>query len=108
MRPTDPEICIKVFISYAHEDQELHHKLKDHLRSLERSGKIKIWQDQEIPAGANGKEKINTRLNEADLILLLVNSASWPRSIVGVRKYRKPSSVIEPELHGWFRLFSGL
>ena len=58
MRPTDPEICIKVFISYAYEDQELHKKLKDHLRSLERSGQITIWQDQEIRAGEIGKKRL--------------------------------------------------
>ena len=75
MRPTDPEICIKVFISYAHEDQELHNKLKAHLRPLERSGQITIWQDQEIGAGENWEEEINTRLNEADLILFLVSAS---------------------------------
>ena len=74
MQPTGPEICIKVFISYAHEDLELHEKLRRHLRPLERSGKMTIWRDQEIPAGANWEETINTHLDEADIILLLISS----------------------------------
>ncbi len=64
----------KIFISYAHADQELRKKLEAHLSSLNYSGKITIWQDQEIPAGANWEDEINTHLNEADIILLLVSS----------------------------------
>src|SRR5215469_9499591 len=64
----------KVFISYAHADQELRKKLEDHLSSLNHSGKITIWQDQEIPAGGNWEDEINIHLNEADIILLLVSS----------------------------------
>lgn len=71
----EPEISIKVFISYAHADQELHKKLEDHLSSLKYSGKIIIWQDQEIPLGANWKDQINTHLDEAHLILLLVSAS---------------------------------
>src|SRR5438270_250774 len=75
MQSIESEISVKVFISYAHVDQELHKKLKEHLSVLKRSGKIIIWQDQEIPAGANWKDQINTNLNEADLILLLVSAS---------------------------------
>ena len=75
MLPTEPQISVKVFISYAHADQELRKKLEDHLSPLKYSGKITIWQDQEIPAGANWEDQINTHLNEADLILLLVSSS---------------------------------
>jgi nitrite reductase/ring-hydroxylating ferredoxin subunit len=67
-------MSVKVFISYAHADQELRKKLEGHLSSLNYSGKITIWQDQEIPAGANWEDEINTHLNEADIILLLVSS----------------------------------
>jgi ABC-type branched-subunit amino acid transport system substrate-binding protein len=66
---------IKVFISYAHEDQELHKKLRKHLSLLERSGQITIWQDQEILAGEDWENQIDLRLNEADLILLLVSAS---------------------------------
>src|SRR2546429_9213317 len=75
MQPTELEVSVKVFVSYAHADQELCRKLEDHLSSLKYSGKITIWQDQEIPAGANWEGQIHTHLNEADMILLLISSS---------------------------------
>ena len=65
---------VKVFISYAHQDQELHEKLLKHLAPLQHSGKITIWHDQEIPAGANWRNQIETHLSEADMILLLISA----------------------------------
>jgi hypothetical protein len=75
MQPIVPERSIKVFISYAHTDQALCKKLQDHLSPLIRSGRMTIWQDQEIPAGENWEDHINTRLNDADVILLLVSAS---------------------------------
>ena len=73
MRSIVPERSIKVFISYAHADQKSRKKLEEQLSPLERSGKITIWKDQEILAGTNWENQINTHLNEADIILLLVS-----------------------------------
>jgi TIR domain len=75
MQPIEPETSVKVFISYTHTDQELRKKLEEHLSSLLYSGEITIWQDQEIPAGANWEDQINTHLSSADLILLLVSAS---------------------------------
>src|ERR671926_345991 len=69
------KVSVKVFISYSHENRELHKQLCDHLSPLEHSEDITIWHDQEIPAGANWEDHINTHLNEADLILLLVSAS---------------------------------
>lgn len=75
MQPTEPQVSVKVFISYAHADHELHKKLEEHLSALIYSGKITIWRDQEIPAGANWEDQIKAHLNGADMILLLVSSS---------------------------------
>src|SRR5579864_8120191 len=75
MQPTEPKVSIRIFISYAHADHELHKKLEEHLSSLKYSGKITVWQDQGIPAGANWQDQIDTHLNEADIILLLVSAS---------------------------------
>jgi hypothetical protein len=56
MQSTESKVSIRVFISYAHVDQELRKELEKHLSSLIHSGKITIWQDQEIPAGANWED----------------------------------------------------
>lgn len=63
----------KVFISYEHEDRELRKRLEKHLSPLIHEGKITIWKYEEIPAGANWKNQIDTHIDEADIILLLVS-----------------------------------
>ena len=73
MQPIEPKIGVKIFISYSHADQELRKKLEDHLSWLKHSEQITVWHDEEIPAGANREDQINTHLNEADLILLLIS-----------------------------------
>jgi TIR domain len=75
MQPTKPEVSIKVFVSYARADREFCRKLEDHLSPLKYSGKITIWQDQEIPAGADWEDQIHAHLNDADMILLLISSS---------------------------------
>lgn len=42
---------MEVFFSYAHEDEALRDKLAKHLKLLERQGVIKAWHDQDITAG---------------------------------------------------------
>ncbi len=99
MQNLDPYISIKVFISYSHADQELHKNLIDHLSSLKYSGEITIWQDQEIPPGADWEEQIDTHLNEADMILLLISSSfmasnyCWNKEVQTALKRHKAGTV---------------
>jgi tetratricopeptide (TPR) repeat protein len=65
--------AIKTFYSYAHVDRELRKKLDISLAPLKRQGKIKDWYDRYIEPGAKWEEEIKTRLNDADLILLLIS-----------------------------------
>jgi RNA polymerase sigma factor (sigma-70 family) len=64
---------VKIFFCYAHEDELLLNKLKAHLRPLQRQGLIDVWHDRDISAGTKWEEEINTHLNEANIILLLVS-----------------------------------
>ncbi len=64
---------VKIFFCYAHEDEALLKKLKMHLRPLEREGLIDVWHDRDINAGSEWKQEISKRLNEAQIILLLVS-----------------------------------
>lgn len=66
-------MSVKIFICYAHEDEALLIRLKTHLNPLERQGLIKIWYDQEIGAGSEWEREISQRLNQAQIILLLVS-----------------------------------
>lgn len=63
-----------VFLSYAHGDEELLEELKKHLASLRRKGRIHTWHDREILAGGEWADEIKTRLEAADLVLLLISA----------------------------------
>jgi hypothetical protein len=64
----------RVFISYAHVDEALRAGLRAHLTALEREGLVRTWDDRDIDGGDDWAEVIETRLNQADVILLLVSA----------------------------------
>ena len=64
---------MKVFYCYAREDKELRDELEKHLRTLKRQGKITSWHDRNISAGQDWEKEINSNLNAADIILLLIS-----------------------------------
>jgi tetratricopeptide (TPR) repeat protein len=70
---------VLVFISYAHVDEALRVELRTHLSALEREGLVQAWDDREILAGDAWADVIDARLDQADVILLLV-SADFIRS----------------------------
>jgi len=64
---------VKIFFCYAHEDEPYLNKLKAYLRPLQRQGLIDVWYDRDISAGTEWEREISQRLNEAQIILLLVS-----------------------------------
>jgi tetratricopeptide (TPR) repeat protein len=66
--------AVRIFISYAHQDDYLRERLRVHLSQLERDGLVKAWDDREIPAGEQWADEIDERLESADIILLLVSA----------------------------------
>jgi hypothetical protein len=62
-----------VFISYSHHDEEFRQQLEVHLAALKRQGAIDLWHDRRIPPGGEIDDAIDAKLNEANLILLLVS-----------------------------------
>ncbi len=69
-----PSGPVTLFYSYAHEDEELRNQLDKHLRLLERRGLITSWHDREIHAGDDWAQKIDTYLENAQIILLLISA----------------------------------
>jgi tetratricopeptide (TPR) repeat protein len=65
---------VRVFYSYAHEDEELRDELEKHLSLLQRQGIIQPWHDREITAGRDWEGAIDDNLEKAELILLLISS----------------------------------
>jgi hypothetical protein len=49
-------------------------ELAKHLKLLERQGLIKAWRDRNITAGKEWKTAINTNLESAGIILLLISA----------------------------------
>ena len=64
----------RVFLSYAHEDEDLKVELDKHLSSLRTTHLIETWSDREIIAGQEWDKAIKTELYEADIILFLISA----------------------------------
>src|SRR5450432_267754 len=60
---------VKLFYSYAHEDERWRKELAKHLGRVNISG----WYDREIKAGTSWENEIDENLEEADIVLLLVS-----------------------------------
>lgn len=66
--------AVEVFFSYSHADEPLRDELAKHLTILERLGIIKSWHDRRILPGNEWDGQINTNLDNAQVILLLISS----------------------------------
>jgi tetratricopeptide (TPR) repeat protein len=65
---------IETFFSYAHLDEAYLKELQKHLASLKWQGTLSIWHDRDISAGQEWQTIINSHLNTANLVLLLISS----------------------------------
>src|SRR5712692_10055232 len=65
---------VEIFCSYAHEDEPWLRKLETHLSALKRQGLIALWHDRLIVPGTNWARTIDTHLDTASVILLLVSA----------------------------------
>src|SRR3954447_8700950 len=66
-------VPLKVFCSYAHADEEHRKDLDQWLQPLVRKRVLKFWHNQQILAGENWEKEIDDRLNDADIIILLIS-----------------------------------
>jgi len=60
-----------LFFSYSHKDEALRDELEVHLAMLKRDGLIDAWHDRRILAGDVLDPAIDSKLDSADIILLL-------------------------------------
>ena len=66
--------AVRLFYSYAHEDEDLRNELQGHLKILERRKLIAPWHDRRIVPGRAWDAEIDRYLREAELVLLLVSA----------------------------------
>src|SRR5258708_17922003 len=64
---------IEIFFSYSHKDKKLRDEIETQLSLLKRQGAITAWYDRKIGAGKEWANEIDTHLNTAHIILLLVS-----------------------------------
>jgi hypothetical protein len=62
-----------LFFSYSHADEDLRDQLEKHLSGLQRQGLISSWHDRRITAGTELGEAIDSHLDAADVVLLLIS-----------------------------------
>ena len=75
VEPVPPALGgVRVFISYAHADEPLRKQLRTHLSALEREGLVHAWDDRQILGGENWAAEIDSKLEQADVVLLLVSA----------------------------------
>lgn len=72
--PTEVNRKITVFYCYARKDRDLRNELQQHLITLTRHYHLVHWYDGEINPGTTWEPAINTHLNRADLVFLLISS----------------------------------
>ncbi len=64
---------VTLFLSYSHKDEQLRQTLEAHLSVLRSEGLISPWHDRQIAPGAEWAYEIDTYLETASIILLLVS-----------------------------------
>lgn len=62
-----------LFFSYSHFDEVLRDQLETHLSGLRRQGIISSWHDRRITTGTELGEAIDSHIDTADVILLLIS-----------------------------------
>ncbi|MZR14333.1 TIR domain-containing protein [Maritimibacter sp. DP07] len=92
-----------VFISYSHADEGLRDELEVHLAMLKRQGMVDVWHDRRLVVGDRLDWTISEKLDQADIILLLVS----PDFIASDYCYQiEKSRAIERHREGSARLIS--
>ena len=65
---------LKVFFSYAHEDEDFVVNLQKHLMPLRHERVIEFWYDRDIEAGQGWDDEISGQLEQADMVVVLVSA----------------------------------
>lgn len=64
----------KIFLSYCHKDDKWLKRMQVHLKVLNHSIKIDLWDDSRIKAGESWKKEIEDALNTCEIAILLVSA----------------------------------
>lgn len=68
-------MAIKVFISYAHKDEQFKDSLVEHMSGLLRANVVSEWHDRKIAPGQDWSNEISENLDSSEIILFLISSS---------------------------------
>ncbi|WP_300566723.1 toll/interleukin-1 receptor domain-containing protein [Flavobacterium sp.] len=95
--------ALKVFISYAHKDENLKDELIEHLSGLKNTNIISDWTDREILGGEKWDERIKKNLEDSKIILFLVSASFMSSNYINeieiqqsIKMHKKGDAVIIP------------
>jgi len=66
----------KIFISYSYQDERWRQRLVEQLEVLAQAGLIEVWADRQVGVGEPWRERIDQRMLEARIAVLLLSAAS--------------------------------
>lgn len=66
-------MAIRIYCSYASQDERFFALLRSHIRPLERSGRVCLWARSMAVAGSNLNRQVEEELAKADILLLFVS-----------------------------------
>ena len=73
---------VKVFLSYAHQDEVYKNELLEFLAPWQNKGEIEVWTDRAILVGDKWDDEISQALNASHLILFLISSSFLASSYI--------------------------
>lgn len=65
----------RVFISYSHKDEKWKDRFVEQLGVLEKEKLLEVWEDRQIGAGDDWKERIQEALDSCDIAVLLISAS---------------------------------
>lgn len=96
---------IRIFFSYASEDEALQQQLESHLSIFRQNEAVSLWHKRVVYPGEDWQEKVHEGMLEADVILLLA-SADYVKSdylwqhemLLALRRHERGEALVAPVL----------
>lgn len=89
MHSATDKSSLKVFISYAHEDEQHKDTFRDQLIDLERGGQIDLWDDGRLQPGQKWLDEIHAQLESCDIAVFLVTQKFLRSDFISSVEYRR-------------------
>lgn len=94
---------VNIFFSYSRNDKRFLEELNIHLIPLKRNKRISIWSDHKIEVGSDWSHEIQSQLDKADIIIVLVSADYLASKFAyenelkkAIKKHERKEAVVVP------------